>query len=34
MKIEITEQQLERINESLLNEGGIRDNNKLSLRYP
>ena len=34
MKIEITEQQLERINESLLNEGGIRDINKLAQRYP
>ena len=34
MKIEITEQQLERINGSLLNEGGIRDINKLADRYP
>jgi hypothetical protein len=34
MKIEITEQQLELINGSLLNEGGIRDINKLAERYP
>ena len=34
MKIEITEQQLGRINDSLLNEGGIRDINKLAERYP
>ena len=34
MKIEITEKQLELINESLLNEGGIRDINKLAKRYP
>ena len=33
MKIEITEQQLELINGSLLNEGGIRDINKLADRY-
>ena len=34
MKIEITEKQLEFINESLLSEGGIRDINKLAQRYP
>ena len=34
MKIEITEKQLEFINESLLSEGGIRDINKLAKRYP
>ena len=33
MKIEITEKQLESINGSLLNEGGIRDINKLADRY-
>ena len=33
MKIEITEQQLDRINGSLLNESGIRDINKLADRY-
>ena len=34
MKIEITKKQLGIINESLLNEGGIRDINKLAERYP
>jgi hypothetical protein len=34
MKIEITEQQLQLINGSLLNESGIRDINKLAERYP
>ena len=34
MKIEVTEQQYKLINESLLNEGGIRDINKLAQRYP
>ena len=33
MKIEITEQQLELINGTLLNESGIRDINKLADRY-
>ena len=34
LKIEITEKQLKVINESLLNEGGIRDINNLAKRYP